>query len=329
MDDQSLERWRDAVRRTKKALADSDPEAVHSLLKQLSGVQSALGKLAEGTVSRTTLAEAVSEALRRLLREDRAGLLPELDELLARVEASENVSDQLQDVRLEFSRLVEKLEGDLQRRIASSVEQTDGALAQKLDDLKVMVGTLPTLIPARNLLRKLADRLDRMQREIEQTLQRCRGELSAHVEASDLSRADLEKGLASANDALRRLEARVDAQSLELHAAVEALARAREDLPDRRSESRDPEEERRRSSERLEREVLRRLALDLRDVLREGLLAAEASPRRSIRELLGFLRREPEARSGSSESFRYRLETAVESLERLLAEGEIDERTDR
>ena len=77
MDDQSLERWRDAVRRTKKALADSDPEAVHSLLKQLSGVQSALGKLADGTVSRTTLAEAVSEALRRLLREDRAGLLPD------------------------------------------------------------------------------------------------------------------------------------------------------------------------------------------------------------------------------------------------------------
>lgn len=328
MDEDALRRWHKAVQRARESLGEGtegDPEPLRQLVAELERVQQALRRISGGAVSRTRLADAVRDALRTLLTTEGPELIPEVRELAARLETlQQNVETApaaVTEIRQELARSVQSVRDDLSREITQSADGMVATLNQKVDDIKSMIGSLPVLMPTRRFQENLLDRLRHVENELEGALERAVGELHRHVNQLENRVAARPPEIAAWQERLRGLEERSSALSGEVARLQESLSEFR--LEVRELMARQLERTAARSGGNEQWALVRRLVLDVRDLLRDQAAEAmEARPpgrHRGLWARLGPGRQEDAPVSEEARGQRrLRLESVLEELESFL-----------
>jgi chromosome segregation ATPase len=117
------------------------------LLQAVRGVQASLRHMSQVSVTRTTLREAIAEALPGVLRERGGDLLPDLVELRARVPGSPVESAGAEATASAVEGLARRIEG-LEAELRFSVAFRMDALSRRVEDLAARVDELGTRLGA-------------------------------------------------------------------------------------------------------------------------------------------------------------------------------------
>jgi chromosome segregation ATPase len=122
---------------------DQDPKRHQEILERMTAVGGALRKLSQGSVTRTTLSQAVRDALGEILRNERESLFPELSQVrgeLATLRESldrrlSELASHSQSSEGQLGADQEKVSGEF-TRLDGRVKHLEGSLASRLDRLE-------------------------------------------------------------------------------------------------------------------------------------------------------------------------------------------------
>jgi chromosome segregation ATPase len=330
----------------------NDPTRQHAIVERMNAVSGALRKLSQGSVTRTTLSQAVRESLDRILSESKDSLFPDLARQSEVDRGLSLLEGRLKEIEASLGRRLESLESRIDRELGAAGGQNGGALhgvsRQILEDESRIEALERRLAESSARVTEEKAERDRLARVRFDELAEKGGELERKLAELEARTGELGGGVQAAVQSIRALEARLNGRldgvlrSLESRDEVESGLREAEakgrDLEPRlqagleevRGELRRKEEEARRAEGLLAQvrdqvgglaaqlETLRSQAGEFGAQARDAGAAItydlESRLNGRLEELLGEIARRDEAAASRAEGLRSELGGRLEGL---------------
>jgi len=106
----------------------NDPSRQNAIVERMNAVSGALRKLSQGSVTRTTLSQAVRESLDRILSESKDSLFPDLARQSEVDRGLSLLEERLKEIEASLGRRLESLESRIDRELGAGGGQNGGAL---------------------------------------------------------------------------------------------------------------------------------------------------------------------------------------------------------
>ncbi len=329
MDEQSLNQWKEIVDQAQEALRSEEglkPGELNSILSRLQGVQSAINKMRQGSVTPKKLSDAVRDSLKDLLQSESGDLIPQLSELSAQLS---EVESQFQNQIKQVQEAAENQHGLLSSQLLDAFEgklaEVHRAVDDRLGAIQAMVGSLPRVLPLRDRIDKLSQRLE----ELEATI---RGDIQAKFDQvqTQQSRQNHDQ-IQRENAQLEGMEVRFDVldESLgEISCQFEKpqadLEKVKKEISHLRSEN---EDLRRELNEKIRppeeailnrEQIMRHLVLDLRDLLSQSFVEEAAQDSHKPKNLWFKKKQKKQSGEGLNEDLKYKLQCLLEQIESFI-----------